>query len=435
VMEPLAEYTAGSDVRLRWSPAVDVGAGGVRYMLRITADGYENTTGWLEDREYVFHAPSESRYCFAVMAEDALGYSTIYTQEVCTAVDLAPPALTVDEPQEGAYLNSTTVAFSGSASDAWGVVSVRVLYHGMEVAASGNDTWKASIELEDGQHTVTVMAMDRAGRTTRATLNITVDSTAPEVSAQDADSQSDRFTVSFDLLEEGSGLEECHAYLDGEEVAVSLVSRTVTGTASDGNHTLEITARDRAGNTGRAVVHVYVDTQVPQIAGDVPSKTSRKKMEISGMATDASDVVSVEVSTDGGASWAPCTGTDTWSCEVALSPGKNTVSVRATDALGNTGSAEWTVKMEVPQTISLSDVLPPLGVILAVAALLLALLAFMGMGRRRKEEPLSELEMQPEAEHEEYVDELEEPEPPAKDADLEAKESEGELEGGDTLLP
>jgi hypothetical protein len=58
----------------------------------------------------------------------------------------------------------------------------------------------------------------------------------------------------------------------------------------------------------------------------------------------------VEVSTDGTA-WTLCSGTASWSADVNLEVGSNTITARVTDSYGNTHEAVVSVTVETPEPV------------------------------------------------------------------------------------
>jgi hypothetical protein len=105
----------------------------------------------------------------------------------------------------------------------------------------------------------------------------------------------------------------------------------------EGTSVVKARATDRAGNTNGTTVSVTVDIWAPRISVNVPADGAfviSERLQASGTVTDSSPLGAVELSTDGTA-WHAAIGTSTWSGELALRPGANTLYVRASDAAGN----------------------------------------------------------------------------------------------------
>jgi hypothetical protein len=111
---------------------------------------------------------------------------------------------------------------------------------------------------------------------------------------------------------------------------------------SEGPNDIVLVASDAFGNTTSRSAKVYVDSTPPDVVlNDVPRHTSSASAIISGIVFDAGsgllsltiDGLEVPIAADGGFTY-----------DTPLSPGKNTSSVTATDARGNTRT--WTVESE-----------------------------------------------------------------------------------------
>ncbi len=113
---------------------------------------------------------------------------------------------------------------------------------------------------------------------------------------------------------------------------------------ADGSYTIQSRATDNAGivETPGAGVTVTVNNAPPSSAISSPANNATLNVTtytITGTATDGTGpgVQSVHVSTDGGSTWQPATGTTSWSYLWTLPPsgGKRIVMSRAADNAGN----------------------------------------------------------------------------------------------------
>jgi hypothetical protein len=92
--------------------------------------------------------------------------------------DTIGPALTIDEPDEGAVVRGEAVVLVGTAIDDSGIVTF--LVNGAP-APLGGETWTARMELPAGRHTITVRAIDIEGRDAVATRTLISDRAAPVI--------------------------------------------------------------------------------------------------------------------------------------------------------------------------------------------------------------------------------------------------------------
>ncbi len=114
---------------------------------------------------------------------------------------------------------------------------------------------------------------------------------------------------------------------------------------------LDVQVKDAVGNTSGAMRSnaLPVDNVGPQVMIAFPKPGSALPsgfIQVSETVTDSgvAGVAKVEFSANGGSSWVEATGTETWAYGwTPPSDGAYTLTVRATDALGNTGSASVSV--------------------------------------------------------------------------------------------
>lgn len=99
-------------------------------------------------------------------------------QTVSFTVDTVPPTLSVTAPVEGYVTNQARLLVSGTTDDATSK-PVTVTVNGEKVAVNENGTWSKTITLSPGANTITVVATDKAGKSTTVTRKVTLDTGAP----------------------------------------------------------------------------------------------------------------------------------------------------------------------------------------------------------------------------------------------------------------
>lgn len=109
------------------------------------------------------------------MATDSVGRTA--TSSVSVTVSNAPPTVAITSPQAGATVAGMTNV-SGTAGSSAGISSVQVQVDANPpVTAAGGSQWSASIDtttLANGQHTLTATATDTLGRSSSASITVTV---------------------------------------------------------------------------------------------------------------------------------------------------------------------------------------------------------------------------------------------------------------------
>ncbi len=162
-----------------------------------------------------------------------------------------PEAPVVTGPADGTVTSDTTPTFTGTAEPG---STVTVIVDGTPVGtttadAAGNWTFTPTDPLAEGPHGMTATATNAAGNVSPAsnTVNFTIDTTPPDTtidSGPSGDTDSSDATFNFSSNEDDVTY-ECS--LDGGAFTPCTDPVTFTNLA-EGTHTLEVRARDSAGN-------------------------------------------------------------------------------------------------------------------------------------------------------------------------------------------
>ncbi|PLX95818.1 MAG: hypothetical protein C0621_03135, partial [Desulfuromonas sp.] len=278
---------------------------------------------------------TQGTHVVTVTATDSAGL--VESQSVTVTVDTNAPTVSISEPLSGFVATLTpTLTFTVNDSSATTVVNV----DGTTVAVASGET----LSLDEGAHSLTVTVTDAAGNSSSQSVNITVDTTAPDVSII---SPAAGFlttatpTLAYSVDDVGAG------------VVVDVDGTAVTVTSGDslpltqGAHVITVTATDAAGLTASQSVTVTVDTVAPSVTLSEPLSdfvtTLTPTLTYSVNDTGASVVVAVD-----GASVAKVSGET-----LSLSEGVHTLAVTATDLAGNSSvvSRSFTVDTTVPDVV------------------------------------------------------------------------------------
>lgn len=155
-----------TSVTVTWS-TTDANPGTVQ--VRFDGEAWATAIG----DEFVKTALTDGHHTAYVKVTDAAG--NFVEGMVNFTVDTTAPAVAFISPEEGSLVNSSTGIVEWTVDDA--VSNVRV-DGGAWIGLGPNTSWEYS--LEDGEHAIEVMVTDLAGNSAFATLNITVDTVAPE---------------------------------------------------------------------------------------------------------------------------------------------------------------------------------------------------------------------------------------------------------------
>ncbi|WP_445004089.1 BapA/Bap/LapF family large adhesin [Halomonas mongoliensis] len=253
--------------------------------------------------------------------------------------DLTPPNVTVED----LVTNEVAPELSGTIDDPDATVEVTIGDATHEATNNGDGTWSLTwpAALDEDNYTVEVEATDPAGNTGTAQGDLTIDTTAPEVTVEDL--------VTNEVAPELSGT------IDDPDATVEVTIGDATHEATnngDGtwsltwpaaldedDYTVEVEATDPAGNTGTAQGDLTIDTTAPEVTVE-DLVTNEVAPELSGTIDDPD--ATVEVTIGDATHEATNNGDGTWSLTwpAALDEDDYTVEVEATDPAGNTGTAQ-----------------------------------------------------------------------------------------------
>ncbi|OJT25163.1 hypothetical protein BO221_12375 [Archangium sp. Cb G35] len=202
-----------------------------------------------------FTGLDERTHTLQVRARDASGNVDPSPATYTWTVDLTPPAVpVVVSPAPNSIVDTLTPVISGTAEPN---STVTIIIDGTEVGtattdASGNWSYTPTTPLTPGEHEVQVRATDEAGNSsptssTPSPFTIVDDTVAPETNITSGPfGTTPERTATFELSSNEPGVTyECS--LDGAAYTPCTSPVTFTGLA-DGEHTLQVRARDAAGN-------------------------------------------------------------------------------------------------------------------------------------------------------------------------------------------
>ncbi|HEX9982630.1 MAG TPA: Ig-like domain-containing protein [Thermoanaerobaculia bacterium] len=210
---------------------------------------------------------AEGTYVLVVTATDQVGLSTTVGPLTFT-IDTTPPAITIDTPMGRSTVATPRVPVGGNSDDA---VSVEV--NGVE-ATLDPATKKytlPSLELLEGENTISALGIDRAGNNNTVSITVTLDTRAPELAvvhpAANACLSAPQLEVRGTLSEAGATTVRVRA---GDGAPVNAVVTGLTWTATvplpgEGQVLIRAEASDANGHTSNVTFPVTVDRTKPVI--------------------------------------------------------------------------------------------------------------------------------------------------------------------------
>ncbi|EOG8151956.1 Ig-like domain-containing protein [Citrobacter werkmanii] len=351
------------------------------YSVVVTLNNNDYIATKNAEGEWVFQAPklADGDYTITVTATDKAGNERTsdldFTIDTTVAIDQITMSDDTGFSSDDHLTNDTIPSFDiRVAAD---VTHVSVALDGGDAQTltktNGKWTYTASSALTDGEHSIVVNVMDKAGNTTQETFTFTIDTTLTPVTVdlKDEDdsgsSSADNYTNNTQPTFEFGSLDKdvysLTVNLNGKDIPVDLTSQPVSFTPdealADGTYTLIATVTDNAGNTKETPLTFTIDTQtsvsVDFVVGDDTgysdsdniTKSNAPEFEISVPA----DVESVSVTLNGTVTSLTKDESGRWIYSApALADGNYTLDVSVVDKAGNTASTE--LKFVVDTTLS-----------------------------------------------------------------------------------
>lgn len=230
------------------------------------------------------------------------------------------------------------------------------------VTMTGSTTWQSLVSLVEGSNVVTANVTDVLGNTGSATRTVILDTVAPAVSINPPTSPT---KVASQVL---TGTMEIGAQVVVSATGASLSSLTypsattwqATLSLAEGVNNILVTAKDAAGNSSSATASVILDSKAYVTVTPVTSPTNVSSQTISGD-REGNATVTVSANSPVIVGVISYPSPSTWQCSISnLAEGPNTLTVTATDALGNTNSVSATIALDtVSPTVTIAPVSSP----------------------------------------------------------------------------
>lgn len=124
-------------------------------------------------------ALKDGSHTISVTATDNDGNTSAAKTSTFT-VDTVPPTLSITAPAEGLVTNKKTVTVTGKTDDATSK-PVTVTVNGSAATVGTDGSFSKDVTLTEGANKITIIATDKAGKTTTVVRNVTLDTAAPVI--------------------------------------------------------------------------------------------------------------------------------------------------------------------------------------------------------------------------------------------------------------
>jgi hypothetical protein len=270
---------------------------------------------------------ADGSHTFQVKASDAAGNTGTAASYTWTIDTVAATASITASPTNPSTSSSASFSFSSEAG-----ATFQCAIDGAAFAACASP--KSYTGLADGSHTFQVKATDAAGNTgAAASYTWTIDTSAPTATIGTSPSNpSNSSSPSFSFSSEAGATFQCA--LDGASFAACTSPKSYTGVA-DGSHTFQVKATDAAGNTGAAASYTWTIDTVGATASITASPANPSTSSSASFSFSSEAGATFQCALDG-SSFTACMSPKSYT---SLADGSHTFQVKATDTVGNTGTA------------------------------------------------------------------------------------------------
>jgi RHS repeat-associated protein len=254
--------TATPTISASWS---DAGTGVVLSTASVTLDGGTVTNPGVTSTGFAFSPTlAAGNHTVSAQIKDAAGNTG--TLSWSFTVVLPPSAPTITSPTAGAFLSSGTPTITGTSSASG--LTITLLVDGASkgtatTGSGGNWSLTPSSAMADGTHTLTATASNSAGTSPASPgISITVDTIPPTISnlnpANGTSTPNRRPTISASWSDPNLAPSTGTIKLDSSDVTLTAtlsatgVTFLPTSDLAAGAHTVVVSVKDAAGNTGTA---------------------------------------------------------------------------------------------------------------------------------------------------------------------------------------
>ncbi|MCX5742430.1 MAG: Ig-like domain-containing protein [Proteobacteria bacterium] len=290
-------------------------------------------------------ALAEGSHTITVTVADLAGNSDMKT--AMFAIDLTAPTVAITAVPSPTNDATPSITFATT-----GATTVTCQLDGGGFAACTSPFTPTT--LGDGAHTFDVRAADAVGNTTTQSIAFTIDTVAPTITITSAPPNPTNNATPQFVFTIGGGPATTTCAVDGGAFT-ACASPYTTPMLLDASHTVTIQAVDVAGNARTASRTFIVDTAPPTVTLTAQPTDPTTDATPSVSFSVAGGAISVQCQIDGGA-FAACASPFT---APAQSDGFHTITIRALDDAGNTGTAVamFTIDTGAPQVTITSS--PP----------------------------------------------------------------------------
>jgi hypothetical protein len=274
-----SSWTSNKQPQITFS-TTDALSGLSYYQVKVDSGSFTTQTS-----PYTLPTLTDGTHTITVRAYDNAGNYVEGTINVY--IDTTPPNDFTPTASPGSWTNNTTPTITFTTSDTTSGIDRYEVKIGDSGIFSKQSSPYTLPSQDDGEHTITVRAIDRAGNYVDKTVIVYIDTTPPEEFTPTADPSiwtgNTKPEITFTTTDATSGINRYEVRINGGSWAAQVSPYTLPS-QSDGTHTITVRVYDLVGNYVDGQVKVYIDTTPPTITHS-PVKTAEKGKAIYVTAT------------------------------------------------------------------------------------------------------------------------------------------------------
>ena len=288
--------------------------------------------------------------------------------------DNVPPEISVLRPKEGALLNTSTISISGTT--ATDILHDQIQINGIYIGESlGVFNHEINV-IKDGPLNITIIVEDIAGNVVTKVVHVEVDTTPPMVTNL---SLVDGAIVNTQTLTI-TGRTENDATLYVQSSIVTVVDGHFSSQVAlnEGRNTVSIRATDRASNTRRIELVVFLDTIAPRYELDkIIGNVTRVKVSFITLTGNTEPGTHLTLTYNGQTDVAYVNPSGGFEHTIILGTNRSTlITFRAQDVAGNVYTNELTVDHVEPAKKGFFEANPSAGYGIVILVVVIVVLIF-----------------------------------------------------------
>ncbi|MGA1821150.1 MAG: hypothetical protein ACMUIG_01330, partial [Thermoplasmatota archaeon] len=299
---------------------------------------------------YTVEFTAEGKHVVEVIGEDPVGNTV--SDHIEIIVDNTPPRPQSKNLMDNQYLNRSEYLLRWGAVENYGIKHYALQLNGATLA-DDLPSGEYLLDLPEGSHAITMIAVDLAGNTGTGTIHVTVDLTSPDLELISPTGYIYRETfLTFKWRgEDANGISSYHYILDSGEMENMDTDTSKSLSLDQGKHTITIICEDNAGNRKEIIKELIIDPAPPTVSfiGEIGDHINYRSVLIRWSAYDQIGLSNLTLTVNSDVYYMSVNSSE---FRVNLDHGRYEVSILAVDRAGWSTLDEMTFEIDlIPPSI------------------------------------------------------------------------------------